>query len=224
MPLRPRTCGSDPSALRHACIDTSHSGPQGSSPGSGLHRPCIAPGLPGPPDLRLGRLDSPAGLGEAESHPFPEAGVALAVKIRLMRMGKKKQPSYRVVVTDSRSPRDGRFIEVLGRYAPREDPSVVTIDNDRALALVARRCAADRAGRQAPRDHRRLGGVQGRGRQGRGSETEAEDSRRPRRPSRSPSPRRRPRRSIAAEEPAAEVEEVAAAEEAAAEPEASETE
>ena len=42
----------------------------------------------------------------------------LAVKIRLMRVGKKKQPSYRVVVTDSRSPRDGRFIEVLGQYAP----------------------------------------------------------------------------------------------------------
>jgi small subunit ribosomal protein S16 len=57
----------------------------------------------------------------------------LAVKIRLMRVGKKKQPSYRVVVTDSRSPRDGRFIEVLGQYAPREEPSVVTIDNDRAL-------------------------------------------------------------------------------------------
>jgi small subunit ribosomal protein S16 len=57
----------------------------------------------------------------------------LAVKIRLMRVGKKKQPSYRVVVTDSRSPRDGRFIEVLGQYAPREEPSVVKIDNDRAL-------------------------------------------------------------------------------------------
>src|SRR5262249_40031632 len=58
---------------------------------------------------------------------------ALAVKIRLMRVGKKKQPSYRVVVSDSRSPRDGRFIEVLGQYAPREDPSVVTIDSDREL-------------------------------------------------------------------------------------------
>jgi small subunit ribosomal protein S16 len=57
----------------------------------------------------------------------------LAVKIRLMRVGKKKQPSYRVVVTDSRSPRDGRFIEVLGQYAPRADPSVVSIDSDRAL-------------------------------------------------------------------------------------------
>jgi len=57
----------------------------------------------------------------------------LAVKIRLMRVGKKKQPSYRVVVTDSRSPRDGRFIEVIGQYAPRAEPSVVAIDSDRAL-------------------------------------------------------------------------------------------
>src|SRR6476659_27219 len=50
-----------------------------------------------------------------------------------MRVGKKKQPSYRVVVTDGRSPRDGRFIEVLGQYAPRAEPSVVSIDSDRAL-------------------------------------------------------------------------------------------
>ena len=57
----------------------------------------------------------------------------MAVKIRLMRVGKKKQPSYRVVVTDGRSPRDGRFIEVLGQYAPREEPSVVKINSDRAL-------------------------------------------------------------------------------------------
>ena len=57
----------------------------------------------------------------------------MAVKIRLMRVGKKKQPTYRVVVADARSPRDGRFIEILGQYAPRQEPSVVTIDNDRAL-------------------------------------------------------------------------------------------
>ena len=57
----------------------------------------------------------------------------MAVKIRLMRVGKKKQPSYRVVVADGRSPRDGRFIEVLGQYAPRAEPSVVTIDSDRAV-------------------------------------------------------------------------------------------
>ena len=47
----------------------------------------------------------------------------MAVKIRLMRVGKKKQPTYRVVVADARSPRDGRFIEILGQYAPRQEPS-----------------------------------------------------------------------------------------------------
>ena len=57
----------------------------------------------------------------------------MAVKIRLMRVGKKKQPTYRVVVADARSPRDGRFIEIIGRYEPRADPSVVTIETDRAL-------------------------------------------------------------------------------------------
>ena len=56
----------------------------------------------------------------------------MAVKIRLKRMGKKKQPTYRVVVADSRSPRDGRIIESIGRYDPRQDPSVVEIDNERA--------------------------------------------------------------------------------------------
>jgi len=57
----------------------------------------------------------------------------MAVKIRLKRMGKKKQPTYRVVVADGRSPRDGRFIEAIGRYDPRQDPSIVEIDNDKAL-------------------------------------------------------------------------------------------
>ena len=55
------------------------------------------------------------------------------VKIRLMRVGKRKQPSYRVVVADSRSPRDGRIIEAIGNYQPRLEPSGVTIDQDRAL-------------------------------------------------------------------------------------------
>src|SRR5918996_5487103 len=55
------------------------------------------------------------------------------VKIRLMRMGAKKRPFYRVVVADSRSPRDGRFIENIGRYHPLSDPSVIEIDEDRAL-------------------------------------------------------------------------------------------
>ena len=55
------------------------------------------------------------------------------VKIRLLRVGKRKQPSYRVVVADSRSPRDGRIIEAIGHYQPRQEPSVVQIDEDRAL-------------------------------------------------------------------------------------------
>ncbi|HEX2294488.1 MAG TPA: 30S ribosomal protein S16 [Actinomycetota bacterium] len=55
------------------------------------------------------------------------------VKIRLMRVGKRKQPSYRVVVADSRSPRDGRIIEAIGHYHPRQEPSLVSIDEDRAL-------------------------------------------------------------------------------------------
>src|SRR4051812_27790279 len=53
-----------------------------------------------------------------------------------MRVGKKKQPTYRVVVADGRSPRDGRFIEIIGQYAPREDPSRVSIDADSALAWL----------------------------------------------------------------------------------------
>jgi small subunit ribosomal protein S16 len=57
----------------------------------------------------------------------------MAVKLRLMRMGKKKQPTYRVVAADSRSPRDGRFIEILGTYQPRAEPSVIKIDNARAV-------------------------------------------------------------------------------------------
>ncbi len=60
----------------------------------------------------------------------------MAVKLRLMRMGKKKQPTYRVVAADSRSPRNGRFIEIVGSYEPRQDPSVVVIDNDRAVGWL----------------------------------------------------------------------------------------
>lgn len=56
----------------------------------------------------------------------------MAVRIRLKRMGKKKQPTYRVVVADARAPRDGRFIEAIGRYDPRPSPSIVEVDNDRA--------------------------------------------------------------------------------------------
>ena len=55
------------------------------------------------------------------------------VKLRLMRMGKKKQPTYRLVAADSRSPRNGRFIEIVGTYDPRSEPSLVKVDNRRAV-------------------------------------------------------------------------------------------
>ena len=57
----------------------------------------------------------------------------MPVKIRLTRMGKKKQPSYRVVVIDSRKQRDGKYIEQIGRYDARENPSLIEIDNARAV-------------------------------------------------------------------------------------------
>jgi small subunit ribosomal protein S16 len=53
-----------------------------------------------------------------------------------MRGGKTKQPTYRVVVADSRKPRDGRFIEIIGHYQPRNEPSIVVIDNDKAKAWL----------------------------------------------------------------------------------------
>jgi small subunit ribosomal protein S16 len=60
------------------------------------------------------------------------------VKIRLMRVGKRKQPSYRVVVADARSPRDGRFIENIGKYNPRVHPSLIDIDDERAIHWLQR--------------------------------------------------------------------------------------
>ena len=60
----------------------------------------------------------------------------MAVKIRLRRMGAKKAPFYRIVVADSRYPRDGRFIEEIGYYDPTKDPSVIKIDNDKAKEWI----------------------------------------------------------------------------------------
>lgn len=60
----------------------------------------------------------------------------MAVKIRLKRMGMKKQPFYRVVVTDERNPRDGRFIEEIGTYNPMKNPAEIKIDNEKALAWM----------------------------------------------------------------------------------------
>ena len=62
----------------------------------------------------------------------------MAVKLRLKRMGKKKQPTYRIVAADSRSPRDGRFIEAIGTYAPRADPSLIEVDNAKAVAWLVK--------------------------------------------------------------------------------------
>ena len=62
----------------------------------------------------------------------------MAVRIRLTRLGKKKQPAYRVVVADGRAPRDGRYIEQIGRYDPRHEPSVIEIDKERASYWLGR--------------------------------------------------------------------------------------
>ncbi len=61
----------------------------------------------------------------------------MAVKIRLRRMGAKKAPFYRVVVADSRSPRDGRFIEEIGTYDPSTDPSTFNVDEEAAKKWLA---------------------------------------------------------------------------------------
>ncbi|MEE2958786.1 MAG: 30S ribosomal protein S16 [Actinomycetota bacterium] len=58
------------------------------------------------------------------------------MKLRLMRMGKKKQPTYRVVAADSRKARNGRIIEAVGFYDPRRDPSVIEIDNEKAVGWL----------------------------------------------------------------------------------------
>ena len=61
----------------------------------------------------------------------------MAVKIRLRRMGAKKAPFYRIVVADSRYPRDGRFIEEIGYYDPTKEPSVVSVDAEKAKKWIA---------------------------------------------------------------------------------------
>lgn len=61
----------------------------------------------------------------------------MAVKIRLRRLGAKKAPFYRIVVADSRYPRDGRFIEEIGYYDPTKEPSVVKVDAEKAKAWIA---------------------------------------------------------------------------------------
>ena len=62
----------------------------------------------------------------------------MAIKIRLRRMGAKKAPFYRIVVADSRYPRDGRFIEELGYYDPTKEPSVLKVDDEKAKSWIAK--------------------------------------------------------------------------------------
>jgi small subunit ribosomal protein S16 len=82
----------------------------------------------------------------------------MAVKLRLTRVGSKKNPIYRVVAADSRSPRDGKFLEIVGRYNPQTDPS--TIDLDAAKVKDRQGRAAHRGGREADQDpgHREIAG------------------------------------------------------------------
>ena len=57
----------------------------------------------------------------------------MAVRLRLTRVGKKKQPTYRIVAADARSPRDGKYLEIVGTYDPRREPSAITVDNEKAI-------------------------------------------------------------------------------------------
>ena len=73
----------------------------------------------------------------------------MAVKLRLTRVGSKKNPIYRVVAADSRSPRDGKFLEIVGRYNPQTHPSIIELDEDKVRSLARQGRAADRGRRPA---------------------------------------------------------------------------
>jgi small subunit ribosomal protein S16 len=60
----------------------------------------------------------------------------MSVKIRLSRFGTNKKPFYRIVVTDTRAPRDGRFIEKIGTYDPKKNPPIITVDKEKAAAWL----------------------------------------------------------------------------------------
>jgi small subunit ribosomal protein S16 len=62
----------------------------------------------------------------------------LAVKLRLTRVGSKKNPVYRIVAADSRSPRDGKFLEIVGRYNPQTDPSTIELDEQKVRDWLAK--------------------------------------------------------------------------------------
>jgi small subunit ribosomal protein S16 len=62
----------------------------------------------------------------------------MAVKLRLTRVGSKKNPIYRVVAADSRAPRDGKFIEIVGRYDPQHDPSLIELDEEKVRSWLSK--------------------------------------------------------------------------------------
>lgn len=62
----------------------------------------------------------------------------MAVRIRLTRLGRKKKPFYRIVVADSESPRDGKFLDIVGTYDPLQDPAVIKVDNDKLQNWMGR--------------------------------------------------------------------------------------
>jgi small subunit ribosomal protein S16 len=62
----------------------------------------------------------------------------MAVKLRLTRVGSKKNPIYRVVAADSRSPRDGKFLEIVGRYNPQTDPSTIDLDDEKIKSWLGK--------------------------------------------------------------------------------------
>src|SRR5688572_7464535 len=88
----------------------------------------------GGPSPATGISDTSTDRGRAPLCRRPGTrGELMAVKMRLMRMGKTKSPHYRVVVMDGRAPRDGRYIDLIGRYDPRQDPSLIEIDSEKAV-------------------------------------------------------------------------------------------
>jgi small subunit ribosomal protein S16 len=84
----------------------------------------------------------------------------MSVRVRLTRVGSKKNPIWRVVVTDQRSPRDGRFIETIGRYNPQTNPSTIAIDEDRLEHWIARGAQPSGAVKQLMKAQAKSGGPQ----------------------------------------------------------------
>jgi small subunit ribosomal protein S16 len=84
----------------------------------------------------------------------------MSVRVRLTRVGSKKNPIWRVVVADQRSPRDGRFIETIGRYNPQTDPSTIVIDEERLQHWLARGAQPTGAVKQLMKAQTKSGGPQ----------------------------------------------------------------